>query len=268
MTNSECRMQNAERTPRPRGFLADACCVQISSFILHPSSFHRRRRRQGVSILEVMFAILVTVVGLLGAVAVFPAASAMARKGRITDASAAAGRSAFHDLDARMMRKPDRWITYSSPSWDFSTPPGTPGYKATIAMLQPNGTAPLGTAICIDPRAVAGAAQAAYDLNNPINFADDMTSMFPAVARQTIAGTLDPRMMRVTLTSGLKDAAGNLIYVPIPNGVTAAQGQSLANSMRLLADSVFTFDDDLSFERPTNDRSLPARQLYDYLGGS
>ena len=49
MQNAECRMQNG------------------------------RRRRRGVSILEVLFAILVTTIGLLGALAVFPVASAMAR---------------------------------------------------------------------------------------------------------------------------------------------------------------------------------------------
>jgi Tfp pilus assembly protein PilV len=41
--------------------------------------------RHGVSILEVMFAILVTAIGLLGALTVFPVASMIARKGKVAD---------------------------------------------------------------------------------------------------------------------------------------------------------------------------------------
>jgi hypothetical protein len=228
--------------------------------------------RRGVSILEVMFAILVCVVGLLGAVAVFPAASSMARKGRIADVSASAGRSSVHDFDVRGMRRPDRWVVYSSAAWDFPPPPGTPftGYAAATDVRYP-----LGTAFCIDPRGVASAAQATYDQNNPVPQANAAGSLFPAFARQNVANvpgvnsaTVDPRMMRVSLVSGLKDSFGNLIYNPIPANPTQQQLDTITNSMRILADATFTFDDDLSFERPDDDRSLPSRQLYDYIGGT
>ena len=85
----------------------------------------RRARRPGVSILEVMFAILVTVVGLFGAVAVFPAASAMARRGRVNDAAAAAGRSAVRDFDVRGMRRPSTW-------WGFA---GYTGESQQLGLL-------------------------------------------------------------------------------------------------------------------------------------
>src|SRR5262245_31082042 len=81
--------------------------------------------RRGMSILEILFAILVTSVGLLGAIALFPVASAQARKARINDATAAAGRSAVHTFDALGMRRWERWVGYST-NWDVPGAGGTP----------------------------------------------------------------------------------------------------------------------------------------------
>jgi hypothetical protein len=67
-----------------------------------------RRGCRGASILEVLFAILVTSVGLLGAVAILPVASSQAKKGRMSDALTAAGRAAVSSFDTRGMRIPGR----------------------------------------------------------------------------------------------------------------------------------------------------------------
>ena len=53
-----------------------------------PASPRRRPTRAGVSIIEVVFAILITSIGLLGAIALFPVALAQARKGLQYDAAA------------------------------------------------------------------------------------------------------------------------------------------------------------------------------------
>ena len=69
-----------------------------------------RRTRGGMTILEVLFAIMITTIGLLGAIAVFPVASQMAKKGRLNDEIAVCADAAVHRFDAQYMRRPDRWI--------------------------------------------------------------------------------------------------------------------------------------------------------------
>ena len=64
-----------------------------------------------MTILEVLFAIMITTVGLLGAIAVFPVASEYARKGRINDEVTVCADAAGHKVDAMGMRRPERWLT-------------------------------------------------------------------------------------------------------------------------------------------------------------
>src|SRR5262245_29948828 len=118
MRNSEFRMQNSDhplslweragvRVPRR----------QLSTFDFRLSTISRRR---GVTILEVLFSILVTSVGLLGAIALFPVATAQARRARVNDDAATTGRSAVHIFDTLGMRRPfDRWYTWSIPGSQF-----------------------------------------------------------------------------------------------------------------------------------------------------
>ena len=82
--NSECRMQNSEW-----------------------------RQRRGTSILEVIIAILIATIGLLGAAAVFPVANAVAYKGRVNDQTAASGRAAISIFDSMGMRRPDMWAAWN-----------------------------------------------------------------------------------------------------------------------------------------------------------
>ena len=81
-------------------------------------------------------------------------------------------------------------------------------------------------------------------------------SLFPAIDRVNVTPnppvpgldtrSIDPRMFRITLAG----TTGGL-----------AMGH-------LQADGIFIFDDDLSYERSDKDRSLPATQLYDNIGGT
>jgi len=224
----------------------------------------------------VLFAILVTSVGLLGAIALFPVASAQARRARLTEASAWAGRAGVHTFDALGMRRPDRWLGYVGASgiwWDFP-PSGSPlsipspyyPYPVTSIRFPP------GTAFCIDPRMVAA---------NPTIATAPAASLFPYSATTNprtpdYGGTqypfwqFDPRMFRITLTAGAPP-----ISLPI--------GQ-------FYADRIFLLEDDLAFVRPgqddvsnmtinpavsavnappnaklTNDRTLPAMQRFTIL---
>src|ERR1044072_289059 len=95
--------------------------VAVLTWILKLGTWNHRRRRPGVTILEVLFAILVTTVGLLGAVALFPVASAYARKARINDAAAYGGMTAFHEFDTRGMRRPDMWVGWNNSNNKWTT---------------------------------------------------------------------------------------------------------------------------------------------------
>ena len=61
----------------------------------------RPARRRGVSLMEVMFAIGVVTVGLLGVIALLPLAAQQVRKTVITDRAAVIGLSAVDEMDMR-----------------------------------------------------------------------------------------------------------------------------------------------------------------------
>ena len=118
-----------------------------------------RRRRTGVTILEVLFAIMVTTIGLLGALTLLPVAATQARKARTADASTSAVTAAVGFFDARGMRKPQNWIAY-----DLTN--GTPRFPwAEFQAYQQNPVGPQPPirknwfggfdSFCIDPRMTA-----------------------------------------------------------------------------------------------------------------
>jgi type II secretory pathway pseudopilin PulG len=163
-----------------------------------------------MTILEVLFAIMITAVGLLGAISVFPVASEYARKGRLNDQVAVSGESAAHDFDARGMRRPTRWISYVDRS---PANPATAHRGDTLAATFP--ATYWRTAFCIDPRFTSANATAHAD--NEQNW-----TYFPAYP------TAAPRMQRVTLCAG-------------PIGLPAMS--------RFQADDVFAIKDSLVYER-------------------
>jgi type II secretory pathway pseudopilin PulG len=92
------------------------------------------RNRRGVSILEVLFAIMISAIGLMGAIAVFPAALLQTKRGQQADMTSAAAQEITHAFDAAGMRKASRWLDNNG---------------ARIA--DPDGS----FAYCIDPRFMA-----------------------------------------------------------------------------------------------------------------
>lgn len=163
--------------------------------------------RRGVSLLEVLFAIMVTTIGLLGSLAILPAASSQARKGRNNDAVAVLGPRAFHEFDARGWRQVANWQAWNQVANDWQ--PYTPQF---------------GESICIDPRFIAANA------STPVP--SSVFPYVPAIGNQV-------RMHRLTLNRG--------------DGVEMG---------KLLADTLFTFDDDLAYTRP-DDNSLAPVQTFD-----
>jgi hypothetical protein len=210
-----------------------------------------------MTILEVMFAIMITTIGLLGAIAVFPVASEYARKGRLNDEVTVCAESAVHTMDARGMRRPERWITYRQDNmgnWlqvDYYTP-------APNNLIQP------GLSYCLDPRFIAANISGAAPLPS-----DSRTINFPAFAfnpsgqvsnnnpDHSSNGLGGPRMRRITLAYGTPSTVSPYLPFPYPMGP-------------FQADYVFSFEDQLAYERPgvqkgslaRNDNAQPAFQLY------
>jgi Tfp pilus assembly protein PilV len=234
-----------------------------SEFIIHNSEF---RLRRGVTIIEVLFAIMITSVGLLGAIALFPVASSQARKARTNDAVAAAGREAFHMFDTMGMRRVDRWYY-----WNAGV--ATPQFAAVPFDVNK------GYSYCIDSRFMVR-----NHTNMPTSASATIKAQFfpytsplnaPSAQMNRIAffpGTLDPTVS----TASTYDQFDRLDKYDTTN-LDINGGPAYGRNI-LLADSIFQLEDDLSYLRPglddvskmslpgiTNDRSLPAFQIFPSL---
>ena len=229
-----------------------------------PRRTANNRRRAGMTILEVLFAIMITTVGLLGAIAVFPVASEYARKGRLNDELAVCAESAAHTMDARGMRRPDHWITWRfiNGNWQMVSGPG---------MIIP------GESYCLDPRFLTfpqpgepvGNLTATGNPSPPAVPTYGESVWFPAFPRSIIYsgpndpnnnGPGSPRMQRITLCAGSR--TNNPPYGPDTFSLSSIMG-------RFQADYTFSFLDHLTFERPGvqkrltgNDNASPAFQIY------
>jgi type II secretory pathway pseudopilin PulG len=222
------------------------------------------RNRRGVTLLEVLFAIMVASVGLLAAIALFPVALAMARQGRIADLTAVAASSAVGQFDTGLMRRPDHWL-----AWDETNnqprflPPNNQVISAPFNFNVASGTnilngRPLyGRAFCIDPMGFAHNLEedAAWGTNNSA-----LWSWFPAVPELSPSPNAVPnasRMVRLGLHNN-DPAYLNVAWIPNPS---PPPNKRLFSMSYAQADRVFRIEDMLLYERPDNN-ALPAVQLY------
>ena len=215
-----------------------------NSFVLRPSSF----RRRGVTIMEVLFAIMVTGIGLTAALTLLPVAATQARKARTADASSSAVTAAVGYFDAMGMRKPQNWIAYNMGT-------GTPRYPWAEFQAGTASWFDGSQSFCIDPRMIAA------NLQNQVNPLLGVTgttlppggrsgaTTFP---RNIVYGPNQPAMWRLSLYSGLNGPGPAFAPLPLP---------------KLMADSAFVFDDDLNYDRAA-DASLVSSQVLDYLPGA
>lgn len=127
----------------------------------------RRQARRGLSLMEVMFAIGVVMIGLLGIAVLVPIAGRAARDGSNYDRAARAGLNAVREFHMREMGRPANWLY--------------PDYTAVGAPANND------TAYCLDPRFVA--------VNNQVNMpVADSRRFFPYSALAAM-----PRMRRISL---------------------------------------------------------------------
>ncbi len=125
------------------------------------------RRRRGLTLMEVMFAIGVVMIGMLGIAVLVPIAGKAAKDGASYDRAARVGLNAVREFHLREMGRPENWLF--------------PDYTAAG---RPNART---VAFCIDPRFVA--------VNNQLNMAaGDPRRFFP----YSIAANM-PAMRRISL---------------------------------------------------------------------
>ncbi|MCI0358191.1 MAG: hypothetical protein L0211_06895 [Planctomycetaceae bacterium] len=218
---------------------------QISDTNLKSEIRNLKSIRRGVTIMEVLFAIMVTTIGVLAALSLLPAAGMVARKARTADASNTAVTAAVGFFDARGMRRPQSWIAYQVTN-------GQPRYPWAEFQANTNRSWFDGSqAYCFDPRMIAANWQ---DPTNPllgVNVGSGRSgaTTFP---RDIVPGPNQPAMWRLSLYSGMNGPGP--AFAPLPLS-------------KLMADSVFVFDDDLNYDRAA-DASLVSSQVIDYLPGA
>jgi hypothetical protein len=173
------------------------------------SSLGFRNDRRGTSLLEVMFAMGVSVIGLLGVAALIPVAAHRMGRGIQADQVAAYGRAMVGEFEVRGMARRDGFV------W--------PDNGNDFNLQNPGRLGLVPGAFCFDPLTGAFAP----------------TPRFPALPSAPV------HIPRVTWRP--------LVPPMAPGDVDARQ---------VLVDSLFRFNDDLVFNRPT-DRTLPPIQLFD-----
>jgi len=195
--------------------------------------------RCGVSLLEVLISVFVLAIGLLGLAALIPVGRyAIVETGK-ADRSAACGRAGLREIKIRGMLDPTTWVNYTANNSPIPNTPTQPDNTGRIA-LGGGATLSYGESFAIDPLCIAreaGNEQIAWFPYHP----SDLNGQ-PLLADPPPLPNL-PRMTRVTLTGLLLNTNPTTPSLP-------------------LADQVFTWHDDLLFEKP-DDRDLRPVALSD-----
>ena len=189
--------------------------------------------RHGVSLLEVMFALGVIVIGLLGVVAVVPVGLSQLGTGTVADRASRTGLDAVEEIALRGMARSDQWLDRGSTAIGDprnSASPPVPPATTTLRVLR-NGPR---TSFCLDPRFVARHENSIVTGTNPI--------LNPSTFPYTTNNATVPRMMRISLRDAPDSSSASIM--------TSAQ-----------ADSVFVTADDLVFDLP-DDKSQPPEQVF------
>jgi len=190
-----------------------------------PDQHRRFVRRRGVTLIELMFAIGIMLVGLLGVAALIPLAGYEIGRGLTADRMSVTGRNAVQEFDIRNMRRADMYVN----------PDGTPFNPKFQSMhLFPASQRTL--AFCIDPGYLH--FHATNDLVNPPP-ANRTPLLFPSWGPLTSSPRKEARMHRIPLRN--------------------QPGGAIMN--RLLAERLFVARDDLAVDRPA-DSTLPPAQVY------
>ncbi len=236
------------------------------------------RRRRGVTIIEVLFAILVATVGVFSVIVIFPFASAQAKRARLNDMFANAGRGAFHDFDTRGMRIPDQLMAY-----DPGSPPNvTAGFYSLNELTQLNQpdfawatvtprNFQKNEAICIDPRFIgawftANAGLPAWCRTFPYQepFADanndGLCQPGETYTDLNNNGVHDPFQNSSTISTNASGLPGSQFDTSLMRRVTLRASRAGPGMSFAQANAVFTIEDDIAYKRDDKDKSKPPTQ--------
>lgn len=142
----------------------------------------------GATVLEVMFAIGIVAVGLLGTLTIIPVAGNRLTQGSIADNSDRLGRNAYRQFDVRQMRRMGMWTRFST----TATPQQYVPFSPTLA--EP--------AFCIDPLFVSTQVDNANTAGTAV---PSQTEFFPYFGRNV---NTEARMRRISLRSLYNGSTG------------------------------------------------------------
>ncbi|MDP7204661.1 MAG: prepilin-type N-terminal cleavage/methylation domain-containing protein [Pirellulaceae bacterium] len=177
---------------------------------------HEKYRRcphhRGVTLVELMFAIGILLVGLLGVAALIPLAGFEIDRGLTADRMSVTGRNAVQEFDIRSMRRADMYVN----------PDGTP-FNPNFQSLHLFPAAQRSISFCIDPGYLHFHAT-----NTPP--ANRTPLLFPSFGPLTSLPEKEARMHRIALRN---HPGGTIMH-------------------RLLAERLFVARDDLAIDRPSD----------------
>lgn len=178
--------------------------------------------RRGLSYLEVLIAAGIALIGMLGAIAIYPVAISNLQKGVTADTTAVIGPSVLESVSILKADQPAQWL-FSDAGTLVPVESASYSPRADVQGRKWHASISPTDCLCFDPRYVASVASwdaAQYD-----------PTLFPHIA---LTQDASPRMRRVTLSRVLGGAA-----------MSTAQARLL-----------FKVQDDLLFERPTGSVTL------------
>jgi hypothetical protein len=211
-----------------------------------------RNRRDGVSLLEVLFAMGAIAIGLLGVVAIFPLALNQVGQGVVVDRARQAGVNAIERFTTHGMNRPDQWVWYDrignrqavghprnlNTKRDTATPTPQPSFEHA---LLPDGA---NTGFLIDPQFVAA--------NGNTNGSGADARLFPYYSRGWFPSStgpyppnVDPRLRRISIGRERDSTTATT-----PPAMSAAH-----------AASIFTGLDELVFNTPEEANLSPVQEF-------
>ena len=191
-----------------------------SSFINHSSSFRHRPARRGLSLMEVLIAIFVLSIGLLGVAALIPLGQIALLETAKSDRSGACGRAAMREIQVRRMLDFRYWY-WAKNFWGFYPP-----YNLlnTIPYNFINvSTCTDSMPFVVDPLGISRGL--------PYSFGQNPNNSNIFLPRRTLSSK--------PLTQ---------IYIPQNTDLISTTG---------LADQIFFWNDDLPFDAPKNSIARP-----------
>lgn len=256
LVGKNCKMQNAN------------CKLQNGIAASHSPVTSHKSPRSGISLTEVLIAMGILTVGLLGVASIFPVASFYMQKGDVADRGSAIAQAAFNELLARGLLNPQQWLMWEDGQIKPDTTNITPSSSFTrrfadklqqqlarvngdvnlnATQRQWNVATEFGAAFVIDPMGVASVSW-----SKPVN----LGTKFPAT------------MFRLDSTASYYSSWWQPWYYSTGGGpevqlawpvrrLTLPQGPLTPMNM-VVADKLFSSSDDLTMEVPTSDK--PSRQ--------